>query len=55
MNPTVLLIAKALLDYGPAVARALAEIFQKPNPTLEDWEKVFAVSEKSYEDYVKSK
>lgn len=48
-----LIIAEALVKYGPTVARAIAEIFEKKTPTLQDWEKVFALAEKSYEDYVK--
>ena len=53
MNATALLIAEALLKYGPGLARGLAELFAKPAPTLEDWEKVFALADKRYEDYVK--
>jgi hypothetical protein len=52
MNPTVIIIAEALMKYGPSVARALVEIFKKDDPTAEDWEKVFALAEKSYDDYV---
>ena len=51
---TAILIAQALLKYGPAVARGIAELFEKPNPTLADWEKVFVLAEKSYDDYVKT-
>ncbi len=47
-----LLIAQMLLQHGPAAARALAEIFQKPNPTLQDWEVVFARAEKPYSQLV---
>lgn len=50
---TALLIAEALIKYGPTLARGLAELFAKPAPTLEDWEKVFKLAEKSYDDYVK--
>jgi len=50
---TTLLIAEALLKYGPGLARGLADLFSKPAPTLEDWEKVFALAEKPYSDYVK--
>ena len=52
MNPTTVFIVQALLKYGPALASALVEIFQKETPTREDWDKVFALAEKSYEDYV---
>lgn len=55
MDPaTVALIASALVKYGPAVARQLAGLFSKQSVTLEDWEQVFALAEKSYDDYVKS-
>lgn len=47
------IIASALIKYGPAAAKALYEIFTKPAPTDADWNKVFDLAEKSYEDYVK--
>lgn len=47
------IIALALVKYGPQMARALYEIFSKPTPTKEDWDKVFAMAEKPYEDYTK--
>lgn len=50
---TVEIIAAALIKYGPAVARALYDLFSVANPTKEDWDKVFKLAEKSYEDYVK--
>ena len=46
------IIAAALIKYGPQVARALYDIFTKPAPTAEDWNKVFDMAEKSYDDYV---
>ena len=55
MSATALLIAQALIKYGPAAARAIAALFKKDEPTMEDWEKVFAIAEKSYDDYVKPK
>lgn len=48
-----LLIGQLLLKYGPGVARGVAGIFAKPTHTLEDWEKIFKLTEKSYEDYTK--
>lgn len=52
MDPaTVAVIASALVKYGPAVARGIAEIFNKEAPTLEDWNKVFDMAERSYESY----
>ena len=54
MNPTTAeIIAMALIKYGPAMARSLVEIFQVDTPTAEQWEKVFGLAEKSYDDYVK--
>jgi hypothetical protein len=50
-----LLIGQALVKYGPATARAMAAIFAKPDPTVADWENVFAPAEKSYDDYTKPK
>lgn len=49
-----LIIALALLQYGPGLARALVEIFRKPEGTITaaDWEKVFALAEKPYDEYV---
>lgn len=55
MSPALIeIIALALVKYGPAMARALMELFSKPTVTLADWDKVFALAEKSYEDYTKS-
>lgn len=54
MTPELaLLIGQILLKYGPTVAQATVEIFQKPAPTPEDWTKVFALARKSYDDYVR--
>ena len=46
------IIAAALIKYGPALARALVEIFQTTAPTPEQWEKVFSLASKPYEEYV---
>jgi hypothetical protein len=48
----ILLIGNILLKYGPAVARAVKALFEKADPTSADWEAVFALSEKPYEDYI---
>lgn len=55
MNPQlVILIAEALIKYGPDVARGLRDIFSKDVITNEDWDAVFAkAAAKSYDDYVK--
>ena len=47
----VMLIASALIKYGPGMARELVKLFSNPAPTLEDWEKVFALADKPYEAY----
>ena len=53
MNSAALIIAEALLKFGPALARGLMELFAKPEPTAADWEKIFQLAEKSYEEYTK--
>jgi len=53
MNPLALIIAEALVKYGPTLALALVDLFQKQEITRDDWLKIFALAEKSYEDYVK--
>lgn len=48
------IIALALVKYGPAMARQLVALFQKKDAiTPADWEAVFVLAEKSYEDYTK--
>lgn len=54
MNATEI-IALALVKYGTTLARALVAIFSIEKPTAADWEKVFDLAEKSYDDYVKPK
>jgi len=49
---TTILIAQLLLKYGPGVAAGVAALFEKKEVTLDDWQKVFAMAEKSYDDYV---
>lgn len=48
-----ILIIQALLKYGPAAARSIRDILSKDQPTPEDWERVFASVDKSYDDYTK--
>jgi hypothetical protein len=50
-----ILVLRVLLVYGPAAARAVADIFKKETISDADWEKIWAVTEKSYDDYVKPK
>jgi hypothetical protein len=47
------IIALALVKYGPELARALLNLLSVEAPTKEQWEAVFALAEKPYEDYVK--
>ena len=54
MTPsTTELIVLALVKYGPALAKGVYDLFQKADPTKEDFDKLFAIAEKTYEDYVK--
>jgi hypothetical protein len=50
---TAIIIGQALIKYGPEVARQLVALFGQKEVTLTDWEKVFSLAEKSYDDYVK--
>lgn len=54
MDPaTISLIIGALLKYGPDAAEAIRNLFKKTNPTLEDFDPIFALARKSYEDYTR--
>lgn len=54
MDPaTIALIIGALARYGPDAVDAIVNVFRKPEPTQEDWAKLFAVARKSYDDYTK--
>jgi hypothetical protein len=43
-----MIVAQALLKYGPDIARGIASIFSKPEHTLADWEAIFS-QVKTYE------
>lgn len=47
-----ILIAQALIKYGPTVARELTLLFKKDKPTAEDWDRVFTLAETPYDAYV---
>lgn len=47
------IILFALLKYGPGFAREVRGMLQNDNPTDADWEALFVLAEKSYEDYTK--
>lgn len=53
MMSTEAIIALALIQHGPALARALVSIFQKDTVTKDDWEQVFALYKTPYEAYTK--
>lgn len=56
MEPaTIALIVGTLIKYGPDAAEAIRDLFKKSNPTLDDFDKIFALSRKSYEEYTKPK
>lgn len=44
------------IEFGLPAAQRAVELFHKENPTLEDWQEVFAKAKtKSYDDYVAPK
>ena len=51
MNPLQmsLLIVETFLRYGVPAALKVIEIFNKPDPTLADWNSLFELSQKSNE------
>lgn len=52
MTPEMaLVIAQLLLKYGPPTALAIAELFQKKEHSLEDWQKIFG-QVRTYEQIV---
>jgi hypothetical protein len=50
---TTILIAQALVKYGPEVAEGLARLFEVRKPTLEEWGVVFELARKPYAEYVR--
>lgn len=54
MTPAMIaLIAQYALEYGLPAARKLVELFRTPAPTWDQWDDIFALSEKPFDDYVK--
>lgn len=41
-----ILVIQLLLQYGPEVAAKFVEIWHKSDPTLEDWQAIFALAKK---------
>ena len=52
-SEAAIIIGMALVKYGPMLAKSLYEIFSTKEPSKEQWDAVFALAEKSYEDYTK--
>lgn len=52
MNTTQIILL-LLAKYGPALAAVAYEIAKVETPTAEQWDKLFAMARKSYDDYVK--
>jgi hypothetical protein len=51
MSPQlILVVAQLLLKYGVDAARSFVLLFQKGDPTIEDWNALFD-KVKTYEDY----
>lgn len=48
MNPAILVILQYAVQYGIPAALEIVKLFQKPNPTLADWEAAFAVAQTPY-------
>jgi hypothetical protein len=48
---TAIIIAELLLRYGPEVAQRFQVIFATPTPTPAQWDEVWALSRKSFDDY----
>lgn len=56
MTPaTIALIGELALKYGPPLALKFAELFEKKDVTLADFNAVFALADKSYASYVAPK
>jgi len=50
----VLIIIGFIIQYGlPAFQKIIEINFQKTEPTKEQWDTIFALATKSYDDYVK--
>jgi hypothetical protein len=48
---TAIIIAELLLRYGPDVAQKFQTIFATQSPTQAQWDEVWALSKKSFDDY----
>lgn len=51
MNPIALLVIESLVKYGPAVAESVREMLKKDEPTDEDFARLFALANKTYDQY----
>lgn len=53
MDPaTIALIISYTIKFGIPAGQALVKLFRTPNPTDADWDAMFALSQKSYDDYI---
>ena len=48
---TAIIIAELLLRYGPEVAQKFQAIFATQTPTQAQWDEVWALSRKSFDQY----
>lgn len=48
---TAIIIAELLLRYGPEVASKMQAIFATQTPTQAQWDEVWALSRKTFDDY----
>lgn len=51
MNAVALLVIESLVKYGPAVAASVREMLKKEEPTDEDFTRLFALADKTYDQY----
>lgn len=51
----ILVIAQALIQYGPEAAKALKEIFSTTAPTDAQWQALWDKSQTPYSDFVTPK
>ncbi len=44
------MIGQLLIQFGPTVAAGFQKLFTTANPTQDDWDKLFAMAQKPWED-----
>jgi len=50
--PIVMLVAQYALQYGIPAAQKLVALFRKESVTEEDWNELFAISQKGHDQYI---